>query len=249
VYYEPSRPHPTGRIISPQPGDTVGDKPAIAAEASSPNRPIRRVDFIGLYDDFDWAGGGRFRQWQYQTEDGVMNHHIGVATSAPFQVVWQNQWVPDQSQPLAIAAKITDASGISYLTPAVENVRLRREHRSVRMYRPSDVPEQFAARASGKASCKLVVGDDLARASAARLVLSTWSASTDDNSVHELRLNGQRLANRFGAFHNYSFDMLEAPLTMLRKGENDITIFSEFDGHALEINWPGPALLVEFKGD
>ncbi|MBM3334749.1 hypothetical protein FJY63_08815 [Candidatus Sumerlaeota bacterium] len=246
VYYDPSRPHPTGRISSPQPDATIGDKPVIAAEASSPNGPVKRVDFIGLCDDFDWGGSGRFGQWQYQTEHGVMTHHIGVATSAPFQVVWQNERVPEQSQPIQIAAKITDASGMSCVTPAVGNLRLRREGRSVRMYRPSDVPEKFAARAGGKASCKIVVNDDLANARAARMVLSTWSASTDDDSVHELRLNGQRLANRFGAFHNYSFDALEVPLTLLRKGENDVTIFSEFDGHALEINWPGPVLLVEF---
>jgi hypothetical protein len=77
-------------------------------------------------------------------------------------------------------------------------------------------------------------------------VLSTWSANVDDDSVHELRWNGERLANRFGAFHNYSFDKLDVPLSRLRPGTNEISLFSTFKGHSLEVNWPGPVLLVEF---
>ena len=67
-----------------------------------------------------------------------------------------------------------------------------------------------------------------------------------DNSVHELLLNGERLANRFGVMHNYSVNALEVPLRRLKRGDNEVTIYSEFDGHALEVNWPGPVLLVEF---
>ena len=72
------------------------------------------------------------------------------------------------------------------------------------------------------------------------------TSNADDASTHELRWNGERLANRFGVFHNYSFDTLEVPLPRLRQGTNEFTLFSTFKGHALEVNWPGPVLLVEF---
>ena len=122
-----------------------------------------------------------------------------------------------------------------------------REARSVRMFKSNHVPENFSSR-DGKpsASCSLVLDDGLARARSARLVLSTWSGNVDDDSIHELRLNGQRLASRFGQFHNYSFNSLEVPLTLLKTGTNDISLSSTFKGHAIEVNWPGPALLVEF---
>lgn len=58
---------------------------------------------------------------------------------------------------------------------------------------------------------------------------------------------GERLANRFGVMHNFSFNALEVPPAKLKRGDNDVTIYSEFSGHALEINWPGPVLLVEFS--
>jgi hypothetical protein len=245
VYYEPTKPHATGQIAIPAAGATLGDLPTITAKTTAAADGLR-VDFIGLYEDFDWAGNGRFHQWQYYTEHGVKKQHLGTATNAPYQVIWKNEWVPDQDK-IALAAIITDAQGISYFTPPVENIQLHRTNRSVKMYRAHDVPEKMGVRAGNKAGCKIALADDLARARSARLVLSTWSASTDDESVHELCLNGQRLGNRFGAFHNYSHDQLAVPLPLLKQGDNAITIFSEFKGHGFEINWPGPVLMIEYN--
>jgi hypothetical protein len=77
--------------------------------------------------------------------------------------------------------------------------------------------------------------------------VSTWSGDVEDTSVHELRLNGQRLASRFGEFHNYDHDAIEVPLRRLKVGRNELTLFSTFMGHMFEINWPGPVLLIEYK--
>ena len=245
VYYDAKKPHPTGRVTSPAAAATLGDRPALAAEASGETSPVRRVDFIGFYDDFDWAGNGLFRQWHWQTIHGVMQRQLGSAAAAPWRATWQNEWVPDQDVAMQIAAKITDATGVSFITPAVEGLKLHRTGRVVKMYRPAKVPESFQARAKKKAGCIIPVTDDLAGARAARMVVATWSGSNDDNSVHELRLNGERLANRFGVMHNYSVNALDVPLSRLKRGDNEVTIYSEFDGHALEINWPGPVLLIE----
>jgi len=135
-----------------------------------------------------------------------------------------------------------------YLTPPVENLAHQRAGRSVRMFKSADVPERFAARNGNESPpCTIVIDGDLTRARSARLLVSTWSGSTDDDSVHELRLNGERLANRFGQFHHYSIDALDVPLARLKPGANEITAFSTFKGHMLEVNWPGPVLQVEFE--
>lgn len=250
VFYDAAnKPHPVGEVISPKSGDTFGDILRLEVNASSPNGAINRVEFIGEYDDFDWDGDGIWREWQYSTQHGVLQHHLGTVTSAPWRVRFDARWLPDQEQPIRVRARITDSHGLTYLTPPIGNIRQQRHERGVRMIKPTRVPERWASRA-GKESPKgtLTVTDgDLAGATFARLVLSTWSGDVEDTSVHELRLNGERLASRFGEFHNYDQDTLEVPLQQLKAGENEISTFSTFMGHMFEINWPGPALLIEYK--
>lgn len=250
VYYDAARkPHPTGEMKSPQAGATFGDLLVLETSASSPNGEIVRVEFIGEYEDFDWDGDGVWREWQYTTHHGELRHHLGTVTSPPWRVKADLRWLPDQPQPIRIRARITDSTGLTYLTPPVEGLVQQREHRGVRLLKCDEVPERWSTRA-GRESPKgyLPVRDsDLAGASFARLVVSTWSGDVDDTSTHELRLNGERLAARFGNFHDYDFDALEVPLGLLKPGRNEICTFSTFNGHMFEINWPGPALLIEYK--
>lgn len=250
VYYDAAKkPHPTGTMITPQPGSTFDDVLRLEVNASSPHAAITRVEFIGEYDDFDWDGDGVWREWQYSTHHGVLQHHLGTVTTAPWRLKADVRWLPDQAQPIRVRARITDASGLTFLTPPVDNVIQQRAHRGVRLIKPDVVPERWASRA-GKESAKgsiPVTPADLTDATFARLVVSTWSGDVDDTSVHELRLNGERLASRFGEFHNYDHDALEVPLARLKPGSNEISVFSTFAGHMFEINWPGPALLIEYK--
>jgi len=250
VYYDASaKPHPTGEVVSPKPGDTFGDLLRLEVKPSSPNGDIVRVEFIGEYDDFDWDGDGVWREWQYSTHHGVLRHHLGTVTSAPWRVKADLRWLPDQAQPIRVRARITDSTGLTYLTPSVDNIMQKREHRGVRMIKFDTVPEKWMSRA-GKESPKggfTLTEADLAGATFARFVLSTWSADVDDTSVHELRLNGEHLASRFGEFHNYAQTALEVPLDRLKVGRNEISTFSTFLGHMFEINWPGPVLLIEYK--
>lgn len=250
VYYDAAKkPHPVGEFIGLKAGDAFGDVLRLEVQASSPNGEIARVEFIGEYDDFDWDGDGVWREWQYSTHHGVLAHHLGTVTSPPWRVKYDARWLPDQALPIRVRARITDATGLTYLTPPIEGLVQQRKARGVRMIKPDVVPERWASRA-GKESPKgtfRLKESDLAGATFARLVLSTWSGDVDDTSVHELRLNGERLAGRFGEFHNYDFDALEVPLDRLKVGTNEISLFSTFQGHMIEINWPGPALLIEYK--
>jgi hypothetical protein len=250
IHYAPAKkPHPTGAIILPGEGATFGDVLTLEASASSPNGEIARVEFIGEYDDFDWDGDGVWREWQYSTHHGVLRHHLGTVTAAPWRLKADARWLPDQTEPIRVRARITDTSGLTYLTPPVGNIVQRRTVRGVRMIKPDVVPERWASRAgkeSPQGGFSLSAGD-LAGATFAQLVVSTWSGDVDDTSVHELRLNGERLASRFGRFHDYDVDAVEVPLARLKPGHNDVTTFSTFMGHMFEINWPGPALLIEYR--
>ena len=73
--------------------------------------------------------------------------------AAPYAVTWDTTWVPDQDQPVRIAARVTDHSGLIYMTPEVA-VRLRREGRSVRMYKATEVPEAFGVRVGRRRSAR-----------------------------------------------------------------------------------------------
>ena len=72
-------------------------------------------------------------------------------------------------------------------------------------------------------------------------MLSTWSAAHGD----EIGFNGSKLAGPIGLVHNYSFDALPVPVRAIKR-ENTFHIFSNTKEHALEVNWPGPVLLVEY---
>ncbi len=243
VHYDNTKPHPRGRVsIAPSTGPVL----EVSAEVEDPAQ-IAQVDFIAETFDFDWDGDGVWREWQYQERWGEYSRHVGTASGAPWRVTWDTRWLPDQTEKMRVRARITDKRGVSYLTPPLEGIELPRPEASVRMFRSGDVPERFSARADGRRGCTIVLPEDLAKVSAARLVVSTWSGSTDSEGPHEIILNGTRLANRFGIFHEYDCTLFDVDPARLLPGVNHIEIHSTYKGHALEINWPGPVILLETR--
>lgn len=241
VYYKDSAHRPGGRIVSHGDNAEIGDFPRFVVAAESAYTPITRVDVIANYEDFNWEGDGVFRQWHYVMERGQISRHVGTAFSAPYAVTWNTQWVPDQKEPVEVAARITDNTGLTYLTPAVK-LNFRRGGRSVRMFRTQDLPEALGVRAGRRATLRIPVDGPLTNARRARLLLSTWSAA----HCQELGINGKKLVDRVGLIHNYSFDSIPVPMGWLKPNENVVHLFSNDKGHATEINWPGPVLLIEY---
>jgi len=244
VYYDAAKPHPTAQVTSPAPGSSIGDWPLL--ESARPHRVDRneRVDYVGYYEDFDWEGNGIYRQWHYQYRFGEMTRHLGTAvTAVPYGVVWDTTWLPDQDEPIKIMARITDRwTGISTMTEAVDSILLVRPNRSVRMYKPYDVPENFGVRVGQRKGCKIDVNGDLSRARAARLVLAGWSMAHAD----EIGLNGHVVVQRVGRTDDYSYSVIEVPLDALREGTNEFYLFSGTEHHAAEVCWPGPVLMVAY---
>ena len=240
VYYDESKPHPTGKIISPSAGSIIGESPVFEAEAASPNG-IKQVDFIGLYEDFNWAGDGNYRQWHYRYLFGEIKSHIGTATSKPYRVKWDNAWIPTQDQPMKVLARITDSTGMSYITPAVENISLRRSH-TVRMYKPYDVPRRWSSRAGNKHQCKTDVNDDLSKATAAKIIMVTWNGV----AANEIGINDQKVVGKVGKGHELSHDEFPVPLNLIKPGVNTLYTFSKTEHHGIEVQWPGMVLLVQY---
>jgi len=241
IYYDSSKPHVGGRIVSPVSGQTIGENPVIVAEVDADPEQVRQVDFIGLYDDYDWEGNGLYRQWHWQYKDAVIARHIGTATEPPYSVRWDTTWIPDQDEPISIMARIVGADGVIYMTPAVTDVKFVRKGRSVKMYKACRIPENFSVRIGKKKFCMIIVPDSLAGATKAKLLLHTWSAA----HAEEIGLNDQKLVDKVGLVHDYSFDEIPVPLELVKR-RNKFHIFSTTEHHAAEVNWPGPVLLIEF---
>jgi hypothetical protein len=244
IYYGPAKPHPTGSIVIPSRGERLGKSVLLRARCTPAANPITQVDFIGEYEDVNWAGDGVARQWQYQLRAGALTRHLGTATSAPYEAVWNTEWIPDQALPVKLMARIQDSSGMCFTTAAVESLTFNREY-SVRVYPASSIPEQFGVRLGKRMTCPIRIGDDLSRADAARLWVPTHFARHLDERASEIGLNGTKISTGFGSEQG-SYDFFELPASLLR-GENEFYIRSDTEHHAAEINWPGPALVVRFR--
>ncbi len=241
VYYDNSRPHPTGTITKPSGGSTIGEAPVLEAAATGP-RPIKQVDFIGFYEDFNWEGDGNYRQWHYRYLYNEIKNHIGTATNKPYKVTWDNSWVPTQDRPIKIIARIIDAAGMCYMTTAVENIHLARD-KTVRMYKPYDVPKGWSTRVDNTDKCKTDVNDDLSKALAAKIIMSTWNGVAAD----EIGINDKKVVTNIGKNHDLSYDECEVPLNLIRPGTNTLYTHSSTTHHGIEVQWPGMVLIVKYN--
>lgn len=252
VYYDDNIIHPEGEIISHAKSDTIHDSETFTISVSREVEGIQKVDLIGYYEDFDWEGNGIYEQWHYQLNYGEMNKHIGSSANPPYTIQWNSEWIPDQKKPIKIMAIIRDSSGINYSTSMADSLFFSRPNRHVKMYKPLDVPTNFGSRMGRKRSCKIEVKDDLTNATKAKFMVSSWSGFTHDNVRHEVQLNNLPFATDIGRYHNYSFDYVDIPVSCFRNtltDTNKFTVYSEYDGHSFEINWPGPVLFIEYIND
>jgi CubicO group peptidase (beta-lactamase class C family) len=249
IYYDPAKkPHPRGRIVSPAAGGKLGQKVALAAEATSDTGKLARVDFLGLLADVNWEGDGQYRQWHYHYFKGELRGQLGTAARAPFRATWDTTWVPDQTEPIQVAARITDDSGLCYWTEAVSGLRLERPGVSVELCRPYDVPKKWVTRV-GDQSQKFRIGGELPQATAAQLVWSSWSPGY----MEGLLINGTKVFDREGPRYACFWHRVPlADLSVFKPGENELTtgMTPKYDGktvHGMEVNWPGIMVLIRYE--
>lgn len=242
IYYDEAKPHATGRIVDPAPGTLFGDSLRILLETD--DLTVEQVDFIGLYEDFDYEGNGIYRQWHYHYRYGEMVRHLGTATGPPYALTWNTDWVPDQDEPVRLMARMRNTDGIYYMTETVDDLYLTRGSRSVVLYKPFDVPGSWQTRAGNRHHCKVFVPHDLRRATAARMVLTTWSGG----HARAIGLNDSTIVFSVGGTHAYSYDEREVPLDLIRRGTNQFFTYATTEAHGIEVLWPGIVLEVQYAG-
>lgn len=208
---------------------------------------IRRVDYIGRYEDFNWEGDGQYLQWHYHTHKGELHNHIGGADKPPFQVEWNTSWLPDQSEPVQITARIEQADGLIYLTETVPDLHLKRRY-SVELCRPYEIPKNWVTRA-GIFSAHFDVQGPLEKAQAFQVAWRSWSPCY----ARGIFINDHQIFDRQDPCYDYAEHLLTFENTnILHNGKNTITTGKTplIDGkmvHGMEIQYPGVMVKVKYR--
>jgi hypothetical protein len=253
VYFDPAkRPHPTGRVVAPGEGATIGENSRIDVEASS-LQGVARVDVLAWYDGYDENGDGVWLDWHGGYFQPIRGHpadlreHVGTAWRAPYSIIWDTRWVPDQpARAVQLVARIQDSSGTWTVSPIVSNLTLRRSGETVRVYRAGEIPPRFGVRAKQTKSCAIDLPGDFEprKVIEAGLHLRTWHGFDGHHLPFRLNDYSQPTA---GKNHHFDYDIHVIPSNALRAGANTFMISSETDQHMLEVHWPGPGLTVRYK--
>jgi hypothetical protein len=241
IYYGPGKPHPGGRLGPHVWKDDRFLSIALEPDDSATSDRIDRIEFLGLYEDFDHNGDGRYRQWHYRYRHGRLVDHLGTSCTHPFQITVDTEWIPDQDQPLKIAALITDYAGITRRSAEAE-IPWPARRAMCRMYKPRNVPACWQSRDGQRHSCSIDIPDNLKRAVEARLVVASWNGYEADG----LGINGRQLVQRIGRNHDFALNELGIPPSVLRQGDNEIYTYGSTPHHGIEVLWPGPVIKVRY---
>ncbi|HIH32316.1 TPA: hypothetical protein HA235_06440 [Candidatus Woesearchaeota archaeon] len=256
IYYNNSKPHPTGQITSPAKSSTINENPTITVSASS-LAGIDKVDVLAYYDGYDYDGDGIYKEYQenYRKIKGqnsiILKNHVGTDTLAPYNILWDTAWVPDQSSgAIKLKARIKDKNGVWFETSEVTGLTLSRSG-SVKLYKAEAVPEKFVVRAGQTRSSQFTIPSthNLGSATAARLYVSTWNGidgEAEPGQTHYTKVNSWT-APTYGMNHFYSIDELSMPTSAVKTGTNTVTFNSLSIHHGIEILWPGPAVAVRYS--
>lgn len=250
VYYKSSKPHPLGIITSPRAGSTLGwnapDKIKFEAQVGHTHKvAVKKVDFIGNYNDFDWRGDGLPNQFKFRYAYGQIKRHIGTGTvqGSKASVLWDATWIPVQREAFTVLARVTDANGITFVTPYVNGLELRRQF-TVKRYKNEFIPKKWQSRYHTPSHASYTtVNESLAYATKARLVMSTWNGYEAEG----IGINNRQMTYNIGYNHDLKYDHLDIPASAVIRGRNTMYTYSKTLHHGIEVQWPGIELFVKFS--
>ena len=253
IYYDESKPHPTGMITSPTVGDSFDEDPIVTATATSP-AGIDKVEFYAFYDGYDTDGDGRYLDYHYNRHRRINEFHqdprdhVGTVTTFPYEVTWDTELVPDQAPgSVRLIARIRDGNGVWYVTPEVGALSLARTMHSVTLYKPYNIPQSYWVRDGMQKSSNFnIPAGGLTDAVDAKLLVKTWNGidgQTEPGETNFRQINSWDVPE-FGQDHFYSYDIVDVPVSELQIGTNTYTVQSTTVHHGIEMVWPGPAVLV-----
>lgn len=245
IYYHASKSHTEAKLAGIREGGKVPAILSLSVRAKNPNQ-IRQVDYIGFYEDTNWEGDGIYRQWHYHSHRGVIRNHIGTAEKPPFALQWDTAWLPDQSGPIKIAARITNTEGLVFVTQPVTGLILDRKY-SVELCKPYDQPENWVTR-SGEHAAHIAIKGAVAQAAAYQLIWKSWSPCY----MTGLLMNGKKVLEQEGPCYDYyEHTTTFRDVSPLKQGENTITTGKTplHDGkmvHGMEVHYPGIMMKVKY---
>jgi hypothetical protein len=241
IYYDSDKPHPSGRLSS---SAWMDDRRiSIVQDPGEPETSDRidRIDLLGFYEDYDHNGDGQYREWHYRFRYGRLVNHLATLNGIPYEATIDASWIPEQSEPMGIMARITDYDGRSWVTSLAELPWGKRKEKC-RMYKSRDVPACWQSRDGQRHSCTIDIPDNLGQVVEARMIVSTWNGYEAD----EIGINGKKLFSRIGRNHDFALSELDIPLSVLREGENEVYTSSSTPHHGIEVLWPGPVVKVRY---
>ncbi|WP_299534851.1 VCBS repeat-containing protein [Ulvibacterium sp.] len=240
VYYSSDeKKNPIAKISGIRSNEVLGNN-VILSLAGEQLGEITSVDYIGHFEDVNVQGDGRYRQWQYKHYRGKLGKSIGSSSKAPFEVVWNTEWIPDQNGPLTVTALVGDNKGFTHVLPFIENLSLKREH-SVLLAKPY-AQEPFWTTRDGEHSQLFDIPFQTSKDDNVELYWTSWSPCYSEG----MEVNGIVQENNadLPCYDAYWHTEKLKNMTSLKRGENRLKTLKTplHNGkmvHGMEVQWPG----------
>ena len=208
---------------------------------------VKQVDYFALCEDFNWEGDGRYYQWHGHTHRGRLANHVGSSSKAPFQVIWDTEWIPDQRHPIKLRARVQYQNGIYRMTPPVSGLKLDRSY-SIILCHPYHQPENWVTR-QDSFTANFAIHGPLDEAVSYQIGWRSWSPCYGRGVF----INGTKIWDKEDPCYGYSQHLITRENTEeLVYGENIIATGKTplIDGkmvHGMEVQYPGIMVKLKFK--
>ena len=209
---------------------------------------IASVDFQGWYYGYDENGNMKRLDWHGYTKSRLPVATVGTVAQAPFTLNWDTSLLPAQNKVAVRAAiRFQADTNLVFLTAATSGLEIiPREGSQVVLFVPHDLPDHFWSRAKQLKTCTLDLDLDPARIERAELNVVTWAGGA--GTVKEyFKLNGVHYPVAEGSRHELIYSRLPVDPKTLKRGLNRIELLSDTEHHGIEIIYPGPALMVQYR--
>lgn len=246
IYYKSSGLEARGELTQPKQGDTLGEVNQISFKAA-PGEKIKKIDFMGYYEDADLEGDGLYSKWHYAYHKCDIYNHIGTISHTPLNFEWNTEWLPDQGETMKLAAFIHRSDGYIYMSEAVSDLTLERPRMSVELCKPYRRPKRWFTR-NGVFEERFQIKGDLENMVEAKMVFRTWSPGY----FNGIYINDFIVLMKEGPKYEYFQHDVSVERYILKAGENILKtgltpLYPEGMVHGAEIQWPGIMLLVKYK--
>jgi hypothetical protein len=246
IYFESDVQKYRGRITWPKAGAELGLHNRIRMWVPDIMQ-IDHVDMLGYYEGADLEGNGMYTQWHYAYHKRDIYNHLGSYPGPPFEFKWNTEWMPDQGEPIKLAAFVHRNDGFIYMTDQVDSLKLERPAYSVELCKPYRRPKGWFTR-NGEFEERFQVKGNLEKAVEAKLVFRTWSPGY----FNGIYINDFLVFTREGPKYDYFEHQIPIKdLSVLKQGENKLKtgktpLYQGQMVHGVEVQWPGIMLLIKY---